>query len=284
MGGLSRSTVEEIVTSKTVPLLNRIKSLEIDLSNQKNLINHLMEKIGLADRRHDDTEQYLMRQNLIIDGVPFRKNETPDSIRDLVTQEIDNLGLEIDDSEVDRAHRIESAYRDEHGQLRQPVIVRFVSWGARNVMYQARRNSRYRMRAHLTSRRDQILEDGRRKIRNFQFMRDNIPYVFADKNCRLQAKCTDGRILGFSAEIEFDSLIGFLEGTTTMKNKLIPELQIKYGNDSFGNADETYPPDKPDQQRRSPAPASNTVDEPSYANVASASSDDPSPTKPLSAK
>ena len=82
------------------------------------------------DRRNDDNEQYTQRLNLIVDGVRMNRNETPDDTRDKILNEIDRLGIEIDDLEIDRAHRIEHPYRDQRGHLQQPVIVRFISWGA----------------------------------------------------------------------------------------------------------------------------------------------------------
>jgi hypothetical protein len=65
----------------------------------------LQEKVNLLWRKIDDVDQYSKRYNLIIDGLPLRRNETPDSIRDSVIAELKRLKLNIDALEVDRAHR-----------------------------------------------------------------------------------------------------------------------------------------------------------------------------------
>ena len=48
-----------------------------------------------------------------------------------------------------------------------------------------------------------------------------------DRNCRLQARSVDGRLLGFSSELEFDGLVDYLESTGNRK-RLQFELSQKY--------------------------------------------------------
>ena len=172
-------------------------------------------------------DQYSKRTNLIVDGIQMRRGETPDQLRQTLLQEIEWLDLEIDDSEVDRAHRTSAPYRDTNGKLQQAVIVRFVSWGARNVMYQSRKSSKYRFRASLTNERQSTLIHARKQIETDPSVASHIKFVFADKNCRLQASCVNGRLLSFTTADEFDGLVNYLDHTTK-NNQLLPQVAEKY--------------------------------------------------------
>jgi len=65
---------------------------------------------------------------------------------------------------------------------------------------------------------------------------DKIAYVFADKNCTLQARTTDGRYLGFSTELEFDSLLAYLD-STDKKRQTEPGMDKKYDRTFFNPKD-----------------------------------------------
>jgi hypothetical protein len=79
------------------------------------------------------------------------------------------------------------------------------------------------MRADLTNERLSALTYARNCIDTKRDVAAAIKYVFADKNCRLQASCTDGRLLSFTTADEFDGLLNYLD-VTTHKNKPIREL------------------------------------------------------------
>lgn len=284
--GFSKETCERIVSTAVdaaidaavEPLLVRIAALEQKLKVQQRSHQQLELRVNLLDRRNDDGEQYTQRLNLILDGVRMYRDETPEDIRDTILREVDRLEIEIDDLEVDRAHRIDLPYRDQRGYLQQPVIVRFISWGARNTFYQARKWSRFRMRPHLTARRENVLDDAREKIRVYDHVRDAIQFVFADKNCKMQAKCLDGRILGFSTKTEFDSLVSYIHGT--IHKSVIPEIAMKYDRTGYTIDDKTW------SVINTPLPNSPLViiapSSPSTTNISYASAASPaSPTKPI---
>ena len=234
--GFSTVTAENMIAAAIAPLLLQIKTLQKELMTLRMSNLQLETRFSLLERRNDDSEQYSQRLNLIVDGIKVRGNETPDDIKDKVLNEIDNLGIEIDDLEIDRAHRIERPSKDQRGNLHQPVIVRFISWGARNLLYQARKRSALRMRPHLTGRREKILQDARDKIEKYDHVREAVDFVFVDRNCKLQAKCTDGRLLGFSSETEFDSVVNFVNGRTKY-NKIHPRYEQKYNQTYFNPND-----------------------------------------------
>ena len=134
------------------------------LSTENTRLLQITEKINLMWRKIDDLDQYSRRQNLIIDGIPVRKNETPKQILRAVSAELDRLDLPINDCEIDRAHRTSAPYTDQNGIRKQAVICRFVSWGARDTLYQARQQSKYRFRADLTNERLSTLTYARNQI------------------------------------------------------------------------------------------------------------------------
>ena len=218
-------------------MYKRILQLELEHDKARAENAHLQQKVGLLERKVDQLDQYGKRPNLLIDGIPFKRNETPDTIRNAVLGEIDKLGLEIDDCEVDRAHRAEQRYMDSNGRWQQPVIVRFISWGARNVMYQSRKQSRYRYRAHLTEYRQAVLENARNRLLTHKMYAEKIDYVFADKNCTLTAHSVDGRFLGFSSDLEFDSLLSYLACTDSGGRKIHENIEQKYDRTYFNESD-----------------------------------------------
>ena len=187
----------------------------------------LQEKVNLLERKCDDMDQYSKHTNLIVDGIQMCRGETPDQLRQTLLQEIERLDLEIDDSEVDRAHRTSAPYRDTNGKLQQAVIVHFVSWGAHNVMHQSRKSSKYYFRASLTNERQSTLIYARKQIETDLSVASHIKFVFADKNCRLQASCVNGRLLSFTTADEFDGLVNYLD-LTTKNNQLLPQVSEKY--------------------------------------------------------
>jgi len=234
-------------------------------STETTRLLQMQEKINLLWRKVDDMDQYTKRPNLIIDGIPIRRGETPKQIKKAVLAKIDRLKLPIDDCELDRAHRTSQPYTDPNGIRKQPVIARFVSWGARNTLYQARNASKFKYRADLTHDRLSTLSYARSKIDNDANVAETINYVFADKNCRFQASCSDGgRLLSFSTADEFDHLITYLNDTSA-NNKAHPQIHNKYDLPDFkADIDEQLNPINDW--------SFNLPSTPTYANVAGPSS------------
>ena len=218
-----------MIKSAIDPLIEKVRKLELENEQLKARNCHLEAKTSLTDRRLDDMDQYIKRNNLILDGINIKRGETPESIRKIIWGEIDRLGLDIDYYEVDRAHRIESPYTDEWGYRRQPVIVRFLGWGARDLFYQARKDCRFRCRADLTPRRESILNNAQEKLDDpdkYWHVAQTIQYVFADRNCILQAHTTDGRLVAFSSDIEFEGVVNWVDSTSKFRNKVQPQFTV----------------------------------------------------------
>ena len=100
-------------------------------------------------RRIDDGDQSHRRLNLKLSGIPVKRTETPTSIRDAVLDEIERLDFQIDDAELDRAHRNGPVYF-ANGQPKQEVLCRFISWYPCDQFYSSRKESRFYVKADLT--------------------------------------------------------------------------------------------------------------------------------------
>ena len=245
------SWIKTATVSATEPLIAQINELKIACAKRDAKIWHLESKGGLLERRLDDLDQYVKRPNLILDNVWIKRGETPASIKQVIMDEIERLQLDIDLHEVDRAHRIERPYIDDNGFRQQAVIVRFTGWGSRDIFYQARKQSRFFCRADLTPRREDILEKAKQKIIDHEHYADLVDYVFVDKNCILQACSTDGRIVGFSSDLEFDNLVSWLDTTTKPRNQICPQLAKMYDVNHCTN-DDTKTNAKPKEQPKEP--------------------------------
>ena len=158
------------------------------------------------------------------------------------------------------------------------MIIRFTSWYSRNELYSARKDFRYRLRADLTSRRQQIKDYALDYVNNNNHQ-DLVDFVAADRNCRLVLRTTAGKFHSFSSEQEFRNIIDNLtspdytdeyrdvkafsaEDLAMDKKKLDKAKQIELLN--FMAANNATP-------SRSPQPRSST---------ARSTSPPPSPSKP----
>ena len=146
-------------------------------------------------------EQYTRRNSCRVLGIPLQTNEKPASILKKIIDECGRMKLNLKPWEFDRAHRIGKQYR-YNGRLCQAVIVKFVSWDARNVVYEARGKSKFNWNPDLTAERMHTLKFAREQTEEMKF----IDFVFADRNCTLMLKTSDGRFFSFSNEIEFMTL------------------------------------------------------------------------------
>ncbi len=203
------------LTEERANLAARIDKLELANKSMSQTIRDLEHQVrisstfsNLLERRVDDGDQYCCRLNLLIDGIPIKRGESPSSIRTTIWNEINRLGVDINKCEVDRAHRAEHPFYDRNGIKQQAVIVRFVSWSARDKLYQARKNSNLHMRPDMTDRRREVLHHARDKIAAHASSGSEklIDFVGVDRNCRLFLRSVGGKLQNFSSELEFDQL------------------------------------------------------------------------------
>ena len=123
------------------------------------------------------------------------------------------MGLDLPEFSVDRAHRIgrkfEVEEEDENGvvtgvSIRQQVIIRFTSLKSRTEVYRKRKKSKnLRYKVGLTKRRVNLLAKARQSTKHM----DEIDYVFAVVNCRLNVKFNEGKFRVSNSETELANII-----------------------------------------------------------------------------
>ena len=177
--------------------------------------------------------------NIIVDGVPIEPNETAITLRRVITSEIDRIGCNIREFELEGTHRSsEQLYQryedindsgisdvDEPVQTPPPaVIVRFVTWAARNKLYEMGNKSQYTFRPDITERRREILEFARTEVQCLTSSSESSPLidcVDVDRNCRLFMRISaTGQVLNFSSEMEFNGHIKFLLESVAPKHEV----------------------------------------------------------------
>ena len=123
----------------------------------------------------------------------------------------------------------------ENGTRKQAVLCRFVSWGARDRFFSARKESRFYMKANLTPRRTETLACAQQEVGDLNSRaHDLLLYVYADRNCKLDAAYNDNtgkkRHLGFSTSEEFDRQLDFIANT---KSPYIETFSLMDHNDEL---------------------------------------------------
>ena len=198
------ATLESSKSTKIESIEKRVAELESEKER-----SYVIQQ--LHSRLIDDQNQYSRKTNLIIEGMNIKQNDNDKHIRNLVVSEIKRLDLDINTREVDRAHRTGKSFTDRNGKTHTSVVVRFTSWYARNCLYEARKDSRFFIKADLTSRRQDLLEWARDLHENVSRASDLLKYICADRNCHLTVKTCDDRYLRFNSKLEFENLLNFIE-------------------------------------------------------------------------
>ena len=191
-------------------------------------------------RKIDQNEQYSRKQNIIVDGMKISRMDSDDNIRNMILAEINRLNLDIQDFEVVRAHRTGRSFVDKQGKRHTPVIVRFLSWRSRDLVYQARKDSNLFFKADLTEDRNNLLEEVKDLIdEEGSVANELLEYAFADRNCNLKIKSKDQRYKSFNSMSEFQNLLVYLNDSqppTQAINKLIEsDKRQKYTNTKLVN-------------------------------------------------
>ena len=166
-----------------------IENQQKTISKQQEEIDNLKGQVRKLQNENDEISQYRHRTCLRINGIPPSNNESGDECLEKVKNLIQDLGVEIPESCIDRAHRIGRAFKTKDGSSVHTVIVKFTTWRHRTLLFKARTNSickekKIKMYVDLTKRRVNILKEANKKIKDCV----NIDYVFANINCQLCLK------------------------------------------------------------------------------------------------
>ena len=165
---------------------NLLKTIE----EQNKKISILEDKIAVMDSHisqlrnaNDNLEQYQRRLCLPIDGIdlpPQGQKETGEDCLQKVQDVFAELGIEIHDNVIDRAHRV-GKVKNYEGQRGRQMIVRLTTWRHRTKIYRSRKNTqKYKIRLDLTMRRREVLKEANKLLNS-----TTDSFAFADVNCNL---------------------------------------------------------------------------------------------------
>ena len=184
---LLKKEIKKVVKGelKEVEKLNStVALLQTHVENLKEQNTQLRERCLETEKQIEEIEQYGRRLCLRITGIPTKEKETADMVLGKVKNLIEESGVDISDSTIDRAHRI-----GKRKGSSQQIIVRFTTHRHRTLFYKARKNIKSGPKVHidLTKKRFNILKDAQ----NFVSDQEDDIFVYADINCRLKVHFRD---------------------------------------------------------------------------------------------
>ena len=138
-----------------------------------------------------------------MDVLSIKYQESADSVLADIKQELNRSGINVSDQAIDRAHRTGPKRDMQDGTKLQQVIIRFTSWSWDTEVYRARKNCSLGFRIDLTKIRLKLSTDARKMIEN----KEGVDFVFADVNCRLTIKLSNGSVRFVSTPEELHGMI-----------------------------------------------------------------------------
>ena len=135
----------------------------------------------LLTRRLLEDNWFLTSDHLLCIDLPSPgKKESGEEYLQKVRNVFAELGVEVPDNVIDRAHRVVKV-TSHKGKPGRQMIVRFTTWRHRTMIFRARKNNqKYRIRLDLTMRRREILQKANKLLKSTMES-----FAFADVNCRL---------------------------------------------------------------------------------------------------
>ena len=126
-------------------------SLEEKLSELAGAIDRQDQSLYRVECALDETQQYLRRDYLEINGIPISSYENPNQL----VKEVGSLaGFEIDDRHIAAVHKL-----PDSKNVKNRLIVKFIQRDKREELYKNRKNLVGKNISHLPS-----IEDGNGKI------------------------------------------------------------------------------------------------------------------------
>ena len=212
----------------------KVESLDETLKLKGNTIKVLKEHVSLLENKANRTEQYTMRPQLRINGIAAPVgDESNADVLTMVKSISEDLGVELEDDDIFRAHRVGKIYHEKKkdgtstGKKLQSVIVRFRSWEKRCQFYRARpkkgqvrKKTRGRGATAFStisldlskSTRDLVKKANDRIDEKLPGQVDGNCYAFADINCNTCIKLPgeEKKYAYFSNDQELDKILSSL--------------------------------------------------------------------------
>ena len=188
------------------PLCNKIEILERKIAVYDAHFAGLERRLEETEIKIDDAEQYSRRACLRIYGIPPTSgNENAEQCEAKVKEVFKEIGVNVPDDMLDRAHRIGQKSKNKTtGVVEQTMIVKFVSWKYRTAVYRARKKSEDKaIQLDLTARRAKLLVFAKERVKDLE----DVDFVYADVNCRIGMKTMNGEFFFFNSPDELEKVI-----------------------------------------------------------------------------
>ena len=176
-----KEDVMSLITNMVKEQGDKISALEtkIDVLEAKNAM--LESHVAQLQSNQESQEQYSRKLCL---RIPAKGNqESSDDVLEKVKNVLTEIGVEVPDAVIDRAHRIgPKSFAD--GKAKQQVIVRLTTWRHRTAIYRAREKSnKVKICLDLTKPRLNLIIAANELLKEHK---DS--FAFADVNCRPRVK------------------------------------------------------------------------------------------------
>ena len=105
------SGIEDKLVKKMIEQGREIDKLKLSNSQLEGRVAILEHLVKVQEAKYDDIEQYGRRLCLRVNDVPLTKDETSKEVEDKLKEEFINMGLNLPENAIDRAHRIGRKYQ-----------------------------------------------------------------------------------------------------------------------------------------------------------------------------
>ena len=211
--------------STKIDELAQIKAeFEAKFQEQNKLIDKLVKRVDVLESTcvirqkvidrlviaSDDNQQYSRRESIRIHGIEPKEGESNDDVVKIVEDCHKSMTIPFNRKDIARCHRVGPPRTNEKtGKKTQAIIVKYTSWGARAAAYKARpkhdtpARKKFSVAPDLTKRRLDLLAAAQEKIKAHK----QISFAFADINCALGMRFTDGKMKYFNSEAQLGSIL-----------------------------------------------------------------------------
>ena len=139
---------------------------------------------------------------LRITNVPCEKDETSEKVLEKVKKLVNEAGVDVPDSNIDRAHCIGPKKKKK----KQEIIVKFATFRHHTLLFRARRKLKngFKLHVDLSNKRFKLLLVAQKYVENA----GEVKFVYADVNCNLKVKFRNDEENFFTSIQELEDILG----------------------------------------------------------------------------
>ena len=130
---VKQTLIDELTDTITTKVADALKeTYGFELGEKDKRINDLEQRVDDLENQRDDADQYSRRNCLVFHGLEEKEGENTDEVLKNFCK--DKLGVSIENSDIDRSHRLGTQKQDK----KRGIIMKFSNYNTRNVVYQSR--------------------------------------------------------------------------------------------------------------------------------------------------